>query len=145
MTGFRRYMTVSFLLLGFVLNACQFSPPHPPLERDATMEAPISHPTLAPGPSGDVYGDPEGRFSLPLVGDWTPVETDGSFALFTLADPAIELYVVTVESNDFDAVVDAALSQIGVDASTLSLLITRPDPRWNAAAYAADDGQIIAL
>ena len=83
--------------------------------------SPTAVPTLASLPNGDlVYGDPGNRFSLPLIGDWMPVDTDGSYARFTLADPAIELYVVTIESDEIEVSVDRALEQIGVDKSALS-------------------------
>lgn len=95
--------------------------------------------------ASDVYGDPEGRFSLPLIGDWTSVETDGSYGRFTLTDPAMELYVVTVESDDLEASVGAALGKIGVDTSALSLLLTRPDPRWSLYVYSLGDGQGVSL
>lgn len=108
--------------------------------------APMAMPTLASLPGGGtVYADPQGRFTLPLVGDWTPVETDGSYARFTLADPSVELYVVAVESDDLEVGVDAALAQIGVDASALSLLVALPDPRWNIYLYSLGDGQGVTL
>ena len=94
----------------------------------ACSPAPAPDATLASLPDGGlVYGDPAGRFSLPLVGDWTPVETDGSYGRFTLADPALDLYVATAESDDLEVGVNSALAQIGVDALTLSLLSTEKD------------------
>jgi len=41
------------------------------------------------------------------------VETDGSYGRFTLADPAIELYVVTVRSDELETSVKAAPASIG--------------------------------
>ena len=49
---------------------------------------------------GNVYEDPEGRFSIPLVGDWTEVKTDGTYAKFALATPPLDMYIVTAESSD---------------------------------------------
>ena len=95
--------------------------------------------------ASNVYGDPEGRFSLPLVGDWTSVKTDGSYGRFALTERAMELYVVTVELDDFEASVDAALGKIGVDTSALSLLLTRPDPRWSLYVYSLGDGRGVSL
>ena len=51
----------------------------------------------------EVYEDPEGRFSIPLVGDWTQVETDGTYALFELTGFPLNMYIVTVESDDLEA------------------------------------------
>jgi len=85
-----------------------------------------------------VYGDPAGRFTLPFAGDWTAVETDGSYGHFQLAEPAIDAYVVTVESDDLDVVAEAALAQIGHDRSLLSPLATFTQGRWTFDAYALD-------
>jgi dienelactone hydrolase len=120
---------------------------------------PAATPTQTPEPTpvvtllslpggGYVYGDPRGRFSLPLVGHWTPVETGGTPAHFTLAEPVINLYVVTVESGDLEAGVDTALAQIGVEPSGLSLVSSEPNPLllgWSLRAYTRDDGQGVVL
>ncbi|NIN96657.1 MAG: hypothetical protein GTO49_17150, partial [Anaerolineae bacterium] len=70
-------------------------------------------------PAGNVYQDPEGRFSLTLVGDWTPVETDGTYAQFAYVNEPLNMSLVTVETDDLEAGVDAALTQIGVDPAAL--------------------------
>jgi hypothetical protein len=64
-------------------------------------------------PAGNVYQDPEGRFSMTLVGEWTPVETDGTYVQFAYADMPLNMSLVTVESDDLEAAVDAALRQVG--------------------------------
>jgi hypothetical protein len=71
---------------------------------------------------GYVYGDPGGRFSLPLIGEWSLVETDGSYGRFTLADPPLELNAVIVGTEDLEEGVNEALVKIGVEPSALSLL-----------------------
>jgi len=101
---------------------------------------------LASLPDGGlVYGDPEGRFSLPLVGDWTPVETEGSYGHFTLTEPGLDMYVVTVESEDLDAVAEVALAQIGLDTSALSPLAEAPLSRWTVIIYELDSGRGVSL
>jgi hypothetical protein len=97
---------------------------------------------LATLPDGNlVYGDPDGRFSLPLVGDWTPVEANDAYGHFSLADPILDMYVVTVESENLDAVAEAALVQIGLDPTALSQLATAPMERWTFHAYALGSDQ----
>ena len=98
--------------------------------------------TLASLPDGGlVYGDPKGRFSLPLVGEWAPAESDGSYARFTLADPALELHVVAIESGELEAGVQAALTEIGVDTQALSPVDSGYFEPWNLYLYLFEDGQ----
>jgi dienelactone hydrolase len=142
-------MNISFhriiLLMVVLLSACSQTASATPTPAQVP-EPPPSPSLMATLPDGGfVYGDPEGRFSLPLVGDWTPVESDGSYGHFRLAEPELEMYVVTVESEDLDAVAEAALTQIGVDASALSQLATAPMERWTIYAYALDSDQGITL
>ena len=92
-----------------------------------------------------VYGDPAGRFTLPFVGDWTAVETDGSYGHFKLAEPAIDAYVAAVESSDLDVVAEAALARIGHDRSALSPLATFTQGRWTFDAYALDPERGITM
>jgi hypothetical protein len=101
-----------------LLGACTSQTPTPtatPIPEPTPPPSPTVVSTLASLPDGSlVYGDPDGRFSLPLVGDWMPVESEGSYGHFKLAEPELEMYVVTVESEDLDAVAQAALTQIGL-------------------------------
>jgi CubicO group peptidase (beta-lactamase class C family) len=95
-------------------------------------------------PSG-AYEDPQGRFSLPLVGDWTRVETAGPVGQFTLADPPLELYVGALDSDDLEAGVSAALELIGIDTSALSLSDAVPLPPWTAYFYSLGDGRGVTV
>jgi len=97
-----------------------------------------------PMPSG-VYEDPQGRFTLPLVGDWTRVETAGPVGQFTLADPPLDLFAGALESDDLEAGVSAALGFIGIDAAALSLRDTVPLPPWTAYFYSLGDGQGVTV
>jgi hypothetical protein len=58
---------------------------------------------------------------MPLIGDWTQVETDGTYGHVVLAEPPLAMYVVTVESDDLTAGADAALRQVGIDPAELTL------------------------
>lgn len=86
------------------------------------------------------YEDPQGRFTFPLLESWTAVETDGSYAQFTVADPAIELYVVTVEAEDLELGAVLALEQVDIDSVALSLLTILEEPVWTSFVYAGEDG-----
>jgi len=152
-----KHRFVLFILLVLILGACtsQTAPASPsPLPPTATPHSPMpaqtSVPTavltLASLPDGGlVYGDPGGRFSLPLVGEWKPVETDGLLGHFRLADPELDMYVATVESEDLDVVVENALVQIGLDPSALSQLAEVPLSRWTGYLYALESDQGVTL
>jgi pimeloyl-ACP methyl ester carboxylesterase len=132
------------------------SPSQPPLAETQVPEPTLTQvqpapsttavSTLASLPDGGlVYGDPGGRFSLPLVGDWLPVETDGSYGHFRLAEPELEMYVVTVDSEDLEDVAETGLRQIGIDPSTLSELGVVPLEHWTVSAYALDSDHGVSL
>ena len=75
-----KHRLVLFILLVLLLSACtsQASTPTPPPPKATLVLEPTQVPpltvvsTFASLPDDSlVYGDPDGRFSLPLVGDWT--------------------------------------------------------------------------
>lgn len=121
--------------------------PSPTTEPTPT-EAPAPETALAPTLSGFVYGDPDGRFSLPLIGDWSLVETTESYARFALADPPLELNALIIETGDLEQAANEAFGEIGVDPANLSLLSEESHPRlpeWNAFIYSGETGQGIVL
>ncbi|UCF61846.1 MAG: prolyl oligopeptidase family serine peptidase [Anaerolineaceae bacterium] len=141
----RTKLLVIFVFTALVLSACTNQAPPPtatPVPEPSQSPSPTVVPTLVSLPDGDlVYGDPDGRFSLPLIGDWTPVETDGAYARFMLADPTLELYVVATEADELEAGVEAALKEIGADTSALSLLGVMPTPHYDLYIYSDEDDQ----
>jgi CubicO group peptidase (beta-lactamase class C family) len=98
----------------------------------------------AAGPE-NVYQDPGGRYSLPLIGDWTPVETDGTHAQFAYADMPLYMNVVTVGAGDLEASVDAALRQVGVDPAALTETNRGPWDKWSLFYYSLGDGQGVTV
>jgi CubicO group peptidase (beta-lactamase class C family) len=76
--------------------------------------------TQPPAPAVTAYEDPQGRFSMPLVGEWAQVETDGSYGLFEVPGIDFKMYALGVESADLAAGETAALNQVGIDPSTLT-------------------------
>ena len=110
---------------------------------------PVGSVTRPAGPAsaerGNVYEDPEGRFTIPLVGDWTRVETDGSYAKFALAEPPLDMYIVTVESGDLEAGIDAALRRVSIDPGPLTLKDTGKFGNWNLFYYSLGDGKGVTV
>jgi D-alanyl-D-alanine carboxypeptidase len=98
-----------------------------------------------PAPAGNVYQDPEGRFSITLVGDWTPVETDGTYVQVAYADAPLILSLVTVESDDLEAGVDAVLRQVGLDPAALTETNRSSWDKWDIFLYTLGDGQGVTV
>ncbi|NIM52313.1 MAG: hypothetical protein GTO22_24220 [Gemmatimonadales bacterium] len=97
-----------------------------------------------PEPAGAIYEDPKGRFSITLVGDWAQVETDGTYAQFAYTEPPLDMYVVTVESDDLEAGVEAALKQIGIDPSALTQTGALKLGAWDVSFHSLGDGKSVA-
>ncbi len=96
-------------------------------------------------PANNVYQDPEGRFSITLVGDWTPVETDGTYVQVAYADAPLTLSLVTVETDDIEAGVDAALRQVGLDPAALTEADRGAWDKWGRIYYTMGDGQGVTV
>jgi CubicO group peptidase (beta-lactamase class C family) len=97
--------------------------------------------TQPPAPAVAAYEDPQGRFTLPLVGDWAQIETDGNYALFEAPGLDLNMYVLSAESADLAAGEAAGLQQIGIDASTLTKREEVKLGDWNVTFYAQAEGQ----
>jgi len=88
------------------------------------------------------YEDPQGRFSFPLTGNWTEIETDGTYARFALVDPPLDMHIVAVESDDLAAGIDAALGRIGVDPAGLTATLAGESlGPWFVFQYVLGDDQ----
>ncbi|MCP4381686.1 MAG: alpha/beta fold hydrolase [Hyphomicrobiales bacterium] len=93
----------------------------------------------------DVYQDPEGRFSMTLVGEWTRVETDGTYARFAYAEPPLSMYVATVESDDLGVGLDTALRQVGIDPAALTETRRTSLNRWNVLFHSSGETQGVSV
>jgi D-alanyl-D-alanine carboxypeptidase len=98
-----------------------------------------------PAESGNVYQDPEGRFSITLVGDWTPLETDGTYVQVAYADAPLVLSLVTVETDDLEGGVDVALRQVGLDPAALTETDRGAWDKWGSIFYTMGDGQGVGV
>ncbi len=94
---------------------------------------------------GNVYEDPEGRFSIPLVGEWTQVDTDGTYAKFALSEPPLDMYIVTAEFSDLETGMDEALRKIDIDTAALTLQDTGNFGNWNIFYYTLGDGKGVTV
>jgi len=93
----------------------------------------------------NVYQDPEGRFSMTLVGEWTELETDGTYAQFAYGDTPLNMSLVTVEADDLEVGVDTALRQVGIDPAALTVTNRVPWDKWDIIYYTLGDGQGVTV
>ncbi|UCH25728.1 MAG: alpha/beta fold hydrolase [Trueperaceae bacterium] len=92
-------------------------------------------------PEGDVYEDPQGRFTMPLIGNWNRLETDGSFALFEVPGLDFTMAVLTVETGDLAVAEEAALRLVGVEPGGLTQTDTAALGNWSIGFYSQGGGQ----
>ena len=58
--------------------------------------------SLLPWQSGDLYEDPQGRFTMQLDPGWEQVETDGPYTQFKLPDPPINMYLLVLKTSTIE-------------------------------------------
>ena len=95
--------------------------------------------------AGTVYEDPQGRFSMPLIGEWTPVETDNADALFEVPGLDLQMAVLTIASDDLETAVAAALKQVGIDPAALTQTNTAKLGNWSIIFYSQGEGQGVTI
>lgn len=72
-----------------------------------------------PWQSGDLYQDPQGRFTMQVDPSWEQVKTDGSYTQFKVADPSLSMYVLVLQSATVDAAFSQAFDVLGFDPGLL--------------------------
>jgi len=82
---------------------------------------------------------------MTFAGEWTPVETDGTYAQFTYADMPLHMSLVTIEADDLEVSVDEALKKIGVDTDALTETNRSPWDKWTVFYYTLGDGQGVTV
>jgi CubicO group peptidase (beta-lactamase class C family) len=92
---------------------------------------------LLPWQRGDVYKDPQGRFTMEIDPGWQQVETDGSYAQFKVPDPPINMYLLVLQASTVDAAFSQALGTVGFDPGLLSGDSVTTFGDWHA--YQQDD------
>jgi CubicO group peptidase (beta-lactamase class C family) len=86
-----------------------------------------------PWQGGDLYEDPQGRFTMQVDPSWEQVETDGRYAQFKLADPSMNLYVLVLKAGTVNDAFSQALEILGFDPGLLNGdLVTIGD--WQASS-----------
>jgi CubicO group peptidase (beta-lactamase class C family) len=72
-----------------------------------------------PGRGGDLYEDPQGRFTMEVDPSWEQVVTDGRYTQFKVTDPAINMYVLVLDASTIDDAYSQAFEILGFDPELL--------------------------
>jgi CubicO group peptidase (beta-lactamase class C family) len=72
-----------------------------------------------PWQSGDLYEDPQRRFTMQVDPSWELVETDGSYTQFKLPDPPANLYMLVLEAGTVEDAFAQAFEVLGFDQELL--------------------------
>jgi len=70
--------------------------------------------------SGDLYEDPQGRFTMKIDPSWEKVETDGPYTQFKVADPPMNMYVLVLEASTIDDAFSQAFEVVEFDPGLLT-------------------------
>jgi len=74
---------------------------------------------LLPWQQGELYADPQGRFTMEVDPSWEQVETDGRYAQFKAPDPPLNLYLLVLDSGTVDEAFSQAFDTLGFDPALL--------------------------
>jgi D-alanyl-D-alanine carboxypeptidase len=73
-----------------------------------------------PWQGGDIYEDPQGRFTMEIDPSWEQVKTDGSYTQFKLPDPPMNVYLLALEASTVDDAFSQGLEVVGFDPGLLT-------------------------
>ena len=90
-----------------------------------------------PWQGGDLYQDPQGRFTMEIDPSWEQVETDGSYAQFKLPEPPVNMYLLVLEASTVDEAFSQAMKVVGFDPGLLGGDAVTTFGDWHA--YQQDD------
>jgi CubicO group peptidase (beta-lactamase class C family) len=82
-----------------------------------------------------VVGDPQGRFTYRALSDLRPQVTDGTYDHYTVASPAMEIYVVAIEAPNEQVGRALAFGRIGRDFASLKLDGSASFGEWRADKF----------
>ena len=73
-----------------------------------------------PWQSGDLYEDPQGRFTMEVDPSWEQVETDGRYTQFKVANPPLNMYLLVLKASTIDDAFSQAFEVLGFDPGLLT-------------------------
>ena len=96
-----------------------------------------------PWQSGELYEDPQGRFTIQIDPSWEQVKTDGSYTQFKLPDPPMNMYLLVLPpAGTVDEAFAQAFGVVGFDPALLGGDAVTSFGDWHA--YQQSDAEGIA-
>jgi hypothetical protein len=93
-------------------------------------------------PKGDLYEDPQGRFTMEVDPAWEQLETDGSHTAFRVTDPPMHVYLLALPAGTIDEAYAQAFDVLGFDTGLLTGGAFATIGDWEA--YAQNDAAELA-
>jgi CubicO group peptidase (beta-lactamase class C family) len=75
---------------------------------------------LLPWQGGELYEDPQGRFTVEVDPTWEQVKTDGRYTQFKVADPPLNIYLLVLKASTIDDSFSQAFQVAGFDPGLLT-------------------------
>jgi CubicO group peptidase (beta-lactamase class C family) len=100
---------------------------------------------LLPWQSGDLFEDPQGRFTVEVDPGWELVETDGRYTQFQVADPPMKMYLLVLEASTIEEAFSQSFAIAGFDPGLLSGGSTAIFGDWEAYSQEDTAGLTYAL
>ena len=69
---------------------------------------------------GDLYEDPQGRFTMEVDPSWEQVETDGRYTQFKVLNPPLNMFLLVLQSSTIDDSFSQAFEVLGFDPGLLT-------------------------
>ncbi len=95
--------------------------------------------------AGNFYEDPAGRFTMSLIGDWTPVETDGTYAKYAFSDMDLAMSLISIEASDVEGDMATAMQSVGVDPASLTETYRGAWNKWSLFYYDTASGEGVTV
>jgi CubicO group peptidase (beta-lactamase class C family) len=98
-----------------------------------------------PWQSGDLYEDPQGRFTMQVGSGWEQVKTDGSYAQFKVPDPPMSMYLLVLKAGTVDDAFAQAFEVVGFDKGLLGGDSVTTFGDWHAYQQTDAEGIVYGL
>src|SRR5512136_1854445 len=89
---------------------------------------------VTPG-RGKVAEDPKGRFTYQVAPELRPQSTDGTYDHYTVASPAMDVYMVAVEAPNEQVGQELAFDRVGRDFASLKIDGSATMGEWRANKF----------
>jgi len=72
-----------------------------------------------PWQGGNLYKDPQGRFTMKIDPGWEQVKTEGSYTQFNVPNPPLSMYLLVLKAGTVDDAFSQAFEAVGFDPGLL--------------------------